>query len=286
MANLVDGVVVWINAFIPREVPGVTELITSGPYVGKTALPLPKKARAGLLNLHKPIGTGYLTDQRQFSRSTTASARMQSIARIELYPYPKLANNFSQTSGTTEVNIDSGQKQMEAIADMSGCYIEGIHEAGGNRSNGLTKEEGLQRLADVLGRVARTGQTSDSNIRADINNYGASDGTVWTTSWSTMSNNDPYAASIYVRGAASDPLVYASPNIDYRLTFIVYVDRKNSRLRVAVIGYLDAFPAFEAYAIHAGVTKTLFQVPPPPGNTPFDLLGDASSPIASAVDFS
>ena len=64
-------VAVWINAFIPREIPGVTEKVANGENQGKTVIPLPWYGRLAF-NLHKPIGTCFLTDQREFSDKVTA----------------------------------------------------------------------------------------------------------------------------------------------------------------------------------------------------------------------
>ncbi|MFL5033374.1 MAG: hypothetical protein ACJ8E1_26215 [Xanthobacteraceae bacterium] len=42
-------------------------------------------------------------------------------------------------------------------------------------------------------------------------------------------------------------------------------------------GLIDQFPAFEAYAtINDGAAVTLFQIPPPPGNTVMNLPGKAN----------
>jgi len=88
-----------------------------------------------------------------------------------------------------------------------------------------------------------------------------------------------------VTGAASDPLVAGAANIDYDVDFVIAVDAVKRRLLVGVFGELDSFPAFEAYANFNGVKKTLFQIPPPVGNTPFNLLGSAGEPVVAAVSF-
>jgi hypothetical protein len=56
---------------------------------------------------------------------------------------------------------------------------------------------------------------------------------------------------------------------------------------VGVSGFLDSFPAFEAYAnYNNGVTKTLFQKACPEGAFgPLLLIGGAAEPIAAAVSF-
>ncbi len=114
----------WINAFIPKIVGQYTQYIQTGPHAGKTAVPLPQIARAAPGNLIKPKHTGYLTDQRSFSKNRKASVRMQSCARFDLETLAIIPGNQRTqhwTSGTTEVNIETGQQLGFAYADMSRC---------------------------------------------------------------------------------------------------------------------------------------------------------------------
>src|SRR5256885_1774095 len=117
---------IWINAFIPATVPAYTRTITAGLQPGKTAVPLPRTARLG--NTFKTFDRGYLTDQRTFNSSPSASRRMQSMAEILLraptaqsgemvvmsanaQPPSARTSLYKQShtsSGTTEVNIVSG----------------------------------------------------------------------------------------------------------------------------------------------------------------------------------
>jgi hypothetical protein len=81
-----NTVTVWIDAFIPKDVPGYTQLITKGTNAGKTAVPLPTLARLNPLNTFKDWSAGYLTDQRTFSTDPTSSVRMRSLAVVQLSP--------------------------------------------------------------------------------------------------------------------------------------------------------------------------------------------------------
>jgi hypothetical protein len=56
---------IWINSFIPQDVPGYTYAVAAGRHAGKTAIPCP----AGLANIPNPNchHHGYLTDQREAS---------------------------------------------------------------------------------------------------------------------------------------------------------------------------------------------------------------------------
>jgi len=65
----IESVAVWINAFIPRDVIGMTLTLPAGPHAGKTAL-------AGAIRV--------LTDQRAFSSDPGASARWHSRVVIDL----------------------------------------------------------------------------------------------------------------------------------------------------------------------------------------------------------
>lgn len=66
----IRSVAVWINVFIPLDLPGATVRVPDGPYAGKSAL---------------DIGSAVLlTDQRAFSREPAAPSRMHSYVRLEL----------------------------------------------------------------------------------------------------------------------------------------------------------------------------------------------------------
>ena len=68
MAIDIDSITVWINAFLPRDLPGRTATLRDGPCAGKTAIMGP---------------VYYLTDQRGFSHDRRASARMQSCLTVD-----------------------------------------------------------------------------------------------------------------------------------------------------------------------------------------------------------
>ena len=210
---------IWINAFIPGDVPGYTINIVRGTNSGKTAIPLPALARLNPLNTLKDWNAGYLTDQRTFSTLPSASVRVQSLAEI-LLPDATVVRASHTSSGTTQVNTESGDTTGFAVADTSRC------------------------------------------------------------TWGTLTY-----LSIKVKGQASDPLVSAAADIDYEGLFNLTPDPGASRLTVDFDGKLDAFPAFEAYASFSGITKALFTVPPPSGNTVTNLLGGANRPIRGSASF-
>ena len=110
----------WFNAFIPQTVAGYTKVLAAGPHLGKSAIPLPAAARAWPGNWLKSLDAGYLSDQRGFNNSVTASCRMQSIVEIEMSNLT-IVKQTHRSSGTTEVNLDTGAQTGFAIADMTRC---------------------------------------------------------------------------------------------------------------------------------------------------------------------
>jgi hypothetical protein len=247
----VSGIVaIWINAFIPRDVPGYTINISRGANSGKTAIPLPTIARLNPLNTLKDWDAGYLTDQRTFSPLPSASVRMQSLAEI-LLPGANLVRTSHTSSGTTQVNTDSGDTTGFAVADMSRC-------SWGTLTQAPAVGASLPPIPPF---------PIPQFPRAPI----------------VIAN--PRVLTIKVKGQAGDPLVSAAADIDYEGVFTLTLDAGASRLTVDFDGKLDTFPAFEAYASFNGITKALFTSPPPAGNTVTNLLGDASRPIRGSASF-
>jgi hypothetical protein len=237
----------WLNAFIPRTVPGYTRLLSVGPHAGKTAIPLPAAARAWPGNWTKDWDAGYLTDQRGFDSSPLAAARMTSVARIDPSSFT-LINQIHRTSGTTEVNLSSGAQTGFGMADMSRCRYTVLppHAPPGAGFGGMFG-------------VAHGGSTM---VRPLI-----------VTS-----------LSLRLEAAASDPLVGAAADIDYNGALSVEPGPSRS-LIVRFSGMVDAFPAYDCYASFDGVVKTMFTLSPPPGNTVVNLLGGANRPVAGIVTF-
>ena len=91
--------------------------------------------------------------------------------------------------------------------------------------------------------------------------------------------------TLSVKGAASDPCVNLAADIDYGGEISIFCSPRGGVVEVSFNGKIDSFPAFEMYAALNGVTKTLFRVPPPPGNTVASLVGGASTPITGRARF-
>jgi hypothetical protein len=250
----------WINAFIPREVPGYTKLISKGPTAGKTAISLPGMARLNPLNTINPFNflgdnkvfkgpdIGYLTDQRDFDKSFDASSRMQSWIEITVAPHPGIVNSGHRSSGTTEVYIDTGEQRGFDRADMSRCSFTPL------RTEPPAIRGGTYRTP-LLG------------IPLSVE-YPVS--------------GDPIH-KVELSAAAGDPLVSAAADIDYKGT--ISVQMSATRCHVSFDGFIDDFPAYDCYAQVGGVTKLLFKVPPPKGNSVTDLLGGPSRRVMGRAAF-
>ncbi len=252
----------WMNAFIPRDVAGYTQSITTGANAGKTAIPLPGVARLNPLNTVNPLnvfndnrvykGTnvGYLTDQRGFDSSFNASCRMQSWIEISLFPGPTIVRSGHRSSGTTEVYIDTGETRDFKVADMSRCTFSPIRV----------------EPAVIHGGVYRTLFTL----------------TPFTVNYPT---SGPPSYKIDLSAAAGDPLVSAAADIDFDGTLTLTLTENPNRCHLSFEGHIDAFPAYDCYAQVGNVTKTLFTNSPPAGNTVANLLGGANRSIFGSASF-
>jgi hypothetical protein len=253
----------WLNAFIPRNVPGYTQEIRKGAHAGKTAVPLPKPARLWPGNMFKQLNTGYLTDQRTFDASPAASARMQCLAAVDLSSLT-LTKSLYNTSGTTQVNIETGEETGFKKADMTRCKFEVA----------LPKGSAPPKPAPSAGWKpphAKPGYSDEVLRRFKYPAEKLPAGNV--------------GMSVRLVAAAGDPLVGMAADIDYEGLFTISSDAARGVVEVAFRGMLDAFPAYDCYASYEGHTKALFTANPPPGNTVMDLLGLPNRRVNGSVQF-
>lgn len=246
----------WLNAFIPRTVPGYTKLLTAGPHTGKTAIPLPGVARTWPGNWLKDWDAGYLTDQRAFNPAQTASCRMQSIAEVELAAPPtpcRLVRQVHRSSGTTEVNLVSGVQTGFAVANMSRCSYTPFTPSS-SPPGGFGPHLGAGR-----GGPAYPSAPLPAGVLGTL--------------------------GLQLVAAAGDPLVGMAADIDYNGTVTFSGGATPGSVIVTFDGMLDAFPAYDCYASFNGVTKEIFTSNPPAGNTVANLLGPANRPISGGVRF-
>jgi hypothetical protein len=243
----------WLNAFIPGTVAGYTQVLRAGPHAGKTAVPLPRIARLNPLNLIKNLDAGYLTDQRGFDTDKGAAVRMRSLIRLDLAQGLKVIDAEHVSSGTTEVDMDSGRQLGFGKADMSDCAFG---------------KPALQTATATSGKRYRSFPL----------------GLPLALSYPTASSVESYV--IGLKAGAADPLVSAAADIDYEGVFeITILSRAPYRVVVRFDGRIDAFPAYECYAELNGRIKALFTSSPPPGNTVTDLLGDPHRAISGVAAF-
>jgi hypothetical protein len=91
-------ITVWLNAFIPKNVPKVTKTVPgTGTHSGKTMVP------------STFWGDCFLTDQRTYDSSRDAKHRMQSLATFDL-PHEKMTQKHS-CDLTTEVDCGTGEEE-------------------------------------------------------------------------------------------------------------------------------------------------------------------------------
>lgn len=244
---------IWINAFIPDKHGSYIQTLTGGQHNGKTAISLPSM---GLTTNPEKIGTspGYLSDQRGFSNKPNASVRMQSWVSLIVSRGGRVAQARAghRTSGTTEVDMQTGEQLGYANADMSRCNWSHL--------------EVMPAVRYGQGGTYRAGPLSPP-IRPP-----------------TYTSEPPHN-KMKVHGQAGDPLVRGAADIDYWGTFTIIVDRARSWCVVEFDGMIDEFPAFECYARIGHDTQTLFRKKPAKGKTVTAILGLAPVKMTKWVKF-
>jgi hypothetical protein len=87
----------WLNAFIPRDIPGYTKPVPGGPFKGGTMIPGP------------PFHGDFLTDDRGFMSHIHAKSRMHSEFEVQFSSSgPKLLFEFHRCSETNELDSTTG----------------------------------------------------------------------------------------------------------------------------------------------------------------------------------
>ena len=238
----------WLNAFIPKVVPGYTQIIPSGVHVNKTAVPLPGVARLWPGNTFKDWNAGYLTDQRGFDSDEAASARMHCWAEVDLSKL-QLAKQVHRSSGTTQVNMKTGEQTGFAYSNMDRC-------------NFTVKPQSNHPGAPGAIFGASRGGSTFPHLR-----------------------DSPNGINIDLVAAAGDPLVGMAADIDFGGTFVISVGQGVNSVSISFYGKIDDFPAYDCYATYQGATKPIFTSAPPPGNTVVNLLGNANRDVSGSAVF-
>jgi hypothetical protein len=108
LGEVVERIKVWMNAFIPQTIPGLTFNPLRGPYTNFTVIPAPLSWNPGIQN-------DFLTDQRFFSSDVEASARMHSELELDIDSLVGF-RDFHRTSMTTAIDHVSGELACERLA--------------------------------------------------------------------------------------------------------------------------------------------------------------------------
>jgi hypothetical protein len=194
----------WVQAFIPRDLPTVSVSLAAGSHAGETAVQLPTTDRC------------FLTDQRSFSSDFNES-RYRIRAQVDIDLTLSLFSFKALTEPTVEVDCATGSTTCTKQANNDGILASAI----------------------------------TTEIPA----------------------NPGRRYSFTLTGGASNPCVGIAPRIEWKLPFVVLFTAADRMTRVALDGFVQAFPAFEAYAgLDAGTPQALFQRSPAPGVGPTALV--------------
>ena len=98
----------WINAFIPRNISGLTKTVPAGRHAGQTMIPGPT-----------PISDCFLTDQRSFSNLIHAKSRMHSEFKVALAGSRMEFSQWHNCDFTTECDCEDGDDECHRQGDTS-----------------------------------------------------------------------------------------------------------------------------------------------------------------------
>jgi Calx-beta domain len=104
---------VWTNAFIPGDIPGVTEIVPGGPHAGQTMIDTPDGA---------PLDLCVLTDQRGFSADPAAPHRMQSLIVVDP-KQQRIVEQRHHSDETIDVICDTGTVTCSKQQTPSGSAV-------------------------------------------------------------------------------------------------------------------------------------------------------------------
>ena len=99
---------IWINAFIPRDIPRYTRNVPAGFHFGKTMIPGPN-----------PMSDCYLTDQRGFSNDLNAKSRMHSEVNVDFTGVRPTITQNHKCDLTTELDCEDGDVESTGTGSTS-----------------------------------------------------------------------------------------------------------------------------------------------------------------------
>lgn len=153
---------VWIKAFIPGNVPGVTVTVPgAGQHSGKTMVP------------STFWGDCFLTDQRDFDNALSAKARMTSHLVIEVSGKPAIVDMHHYCDITTEVDCEDGDEEGTGYGSTSKMKFGNLIQVGspdiytifysGVGSNPLVAASALVGEIDIEGSFTVSVDMSNKN---------------------------------------------------------------------------------------------------------------------------
>lgn len=99
---------IWLKAFIPGNIPGLTKTVKSGTHAGKTMIAGPTS-----------ISDCFLTDNRSWDSSLSAKARMNSVIDLNLSGTPTINSESHWCDVTTELDCEDGDVECTKKGDSS-----------------------------------------------------------------------------------------------------------------------------------------------------------------------
>lgn len=118
-SSVIQTVKVWLNAFIPRDVDGITEPAPS-VHSGKTMLRGPI---AG-------VSDCYLTDNRGFDSNIQALSRMHSEIEIDVTG-PTIVSQKHKCDPTHEIDCEDGDEECTRSGDTSRMSFSNLRSSSG-----------------------------------------------------------------------------------------------------------------------------------------------------------
>jgi hypothetical protein len=103
----IETVQIWLKAFIPGSLSGLTRTVPSGPHGRKTMIPGPTF-----------IHDCFLTDQRSFSNGLRAPSRMTSAINIDVLT-PRVVSQTHSCDPTVEVDCEDGAVECQRSGNTS-----------------------------------------------------------------------------------------------------------------------------------------------------------------------
>jgi len=137
MPSTIKSIKFWINAFIPRDIPGYTMTVPGGPHAGLTMIPGPQTVEVPIPPRPSPylffqpartvragVSDCYLTDQRSFSNDIHAKSRMHSEVKLDFTGSIPILSQWHNCDLTTECDCEDGEVECKKTGSTSRMKFE------------------------------------------------------------------------------------------------------------------------------------------------------------------